>query len=69
MAELDLNRYTHELLLPLMWRLRHNATAYDAAYLALAATLDAPLLTLDASLARAPLPPPLGRHITVLPIA
>ena len=65
LAELDLNRYTHELLLPLIWQLRHNVTAYDAAFLALAAALDAPLLTLDARLARFPLPPLLGRHITI----
>ena len=65
LAELDLNRYTHELLLPLIWRLRHNATAYDATFLALAAALDAPLLTLDARLARTPLPSLLGRSITI----
>ena len=65
LAELDINRYTHELLLPLIWQLRHNVTAYDAAFLALAAALDAPLLTLDARLARSSLPPLLGRHITI----
>lgn len=65
LSELDVNRYTHELLLPLIWRLRHNVTAYDAAFLALAATLDAPLLTLDARLARASLPPLLGRSIRI----
>jgi predicted nucleic acid-binding protein len=65
LSELDVNRYTHELLLPLIWRLRHNVTAYDAAFLALAAALDAPLLTLDARLARTPLPPLLGRSITI----
>ena len=65
LSELDVNRYTHELLLPLIWRLRHNVTAYDAAFLTLAAALDAPLLTLDARLARFSLPPLLGRHITI----
>lgn len=30
-----------------MWALRANLTAYDAAYLALAEALDAPLITRD----------------------
>ncbi len=34
-----------------IWGLRDRLTAYDAAYLALARRLDAPLLTLDAGLA------------------
>lgn len=65
LSELDVNRYTHELLLPLIWQLRHNVTAYDAAFLALSAALDAPLLTLDARLSRVPLPPMLGRSIRI----
>lgn len=36
------------------WSLRHNLSAYDACYVALAHVLRCPLLTLDASLARAP---------------
>lgn len=36
-----------------MWELRENLTAYDAAYVALAETLDAPLITKDARLAHA----------------
>lgn len=35
-------------------RLRHNFTAYDAAYIALAERLGQPLLTTDAKFARAP---------------
>jgi predicted nucleic acid-binding protein len=54
LADLDLARHPHEVLLPAMWRLRENLTAYDAAYVALAEALDAPLLTLDARLAGAP---------------
>lgn len=38
-------------LLPRIWELRHNVTAYDAAYLALAEAIDAPLVTCDARLA------------------
>lgn len=53
LADFPLTRYPHFLLLPRIWQLRHNATAYDAAYLALAEALDAPLLTRDRALARA----------------
>ncbi len=45
--------YPHTALLPRMWELRENLTAYDAAYVALAETLDAPLITKDARLAHA----------------
>jgi predicted nucleic acid-binding protein len=34
------------------WELRDNLTVYDAAYVALAETLDAPLLAGDSRLAR-----------------
>lgn len=53
MRELDLTRYPHDVLLPRIWQLRDAVTAYDAAYLALAEALAAPLLTADAKLARA----------------
>jgi predicted nucleic acid-binding protein len=49
---LPIERYSHELLAPRIWQLRSNLTAYDAAYVALAELLDAPLLTTDARLAR-----------------
>ena len=54
LADLDLERHPHDLLLPTVWRLRANLTAYDGAYVALAEALEAPLLTLDARLAAAP---------------
>lgn len=54
LAALDLERYPHEPLLDRVWQLRDNLTAYDAAYVALAEALDAPLLTFDARLANAP---------------
>ena len=41
-------------LLPRIWQLRANLTAYDAAYVALAEALDCPLLTADRHLAGAP---------------
>ncbi len=65
LAEFDAVRYTHELLLPLIWRLRHNLTAYDAAFVALATVLDAPLVTLDERIARAPWSRSAGREIRV----
>ena len=47
-------RYPHDLLLPRIWELRDNLTAYDAAYVALAEALEVPLLTRDRRLAAAP---------------
>jgi predicted nucleic acid-binding protein len=47
-------RYGHGPLLSRIWQLRANLTAYDAAYVALAEALRAPLLTADERLARAP---------------
>lgn len=49
-----LERYPHHLFLTRVWDLRHNATAYDAVYLALAEALDVPLLTTDRKLADVP---------------
>lgn len=54
LVDLDVVYHDHEPLLPMIWRLRANLTAYDAAYVALALALDAPLLTLDRRLAAAP---------------
>ena len=53
LAILSLTRYAHDLLLPRIWRLRDNLTADDAAYIALAEALNAPLLTRDVRLAAA----------------
>jgi predicted nucleic acid-binding protein len=54
LADLDLHRHAHLDLLARAWRLRENLTAYDAVYVALAEALDAPLVTCDTPLARAP---------------
>jgi predicted nucleic acid-binding protein len=60
LADFPLLRYPHDLLLQRIWELRNNLTAYDAAYVALAEVLGAPLLTRDRRLAAAP-----GHHAKV----
>jgi predicted nucleic acid-binding protein len=51
---LGLRRHPSRSLWPRAWELRANLSAYDALSVALAEQLDAPLLTADARLARAP---------------
>ena len=53
-GRLAVERMPHHALLPRVWQLRDNLTVYDAAYVALAESLQAPLLTTDARLAGAP---------------
>ena len=53
LADLRIQRYPHDFLLPRVWALRDNVTAYDAVYIALAEVLDAVLLTRDRRLAGA----------------
>ncbi len=53
LSTLRITRYPHTSLIERIWELRHNLTAYDATYIALAETLGAPLVTTDARLARA----------------
>jgi predicted nucleic acid-binding protein len=53
-------RYPHFILLPRIWQYRHHLSPYDAAYVALAETLGAVLLTRDTRLARA------GGHRTTI---
>lgn len=59
-AELTLLRYAHQPFSDRVWDLRHNLTAYDATFVALAEALDAPLITCDAHLAAAP-----GHHARI----
>lgn len=54
LSDLPIIRYSHEPLVARIWALRHNMTAYDAAYVTLAEALDAPLVTRDRRLAVAP---------------
>jgi predicted nucleic acid-binding protein len=51
---LGLRRYPAVNLLPRIWSLRDNLSAYDATYVALAEALDCPLATGDLRLAHAP---------------
>ena len=53
-SEMRVTRYPHDALLRRVWQLRHNLTAYDAAYVALAESLNCPLVTCDRPLASAP---------------
>jgi predicted nucleic acid-binding protein len=60
LADLPLHRYPHDFLLPRVWDLQKNFTAYDAMYVALSEALDAPLLTRDKRLAASP-----GHHARI----
>jgi predicted nucleic acid-binding protein len=51
LSDLPLQRCPHDLCLARTWELRGNLTAYDAAYVALAETLGAPLVIRDRALA------------------
>ncbi len=50
---IPIERHGHAQLMPRVWALRENLTAYDAAYVALAEGLGATLITCDARLSRA----------------
>jgi predicted nucleic acid-binding protein len=54
LAALPARRAPHRPLLRRCWELRNNLTVYDAAYVALAETMQAALLTADRRLAAAP---------------
>ncbi len=54
LAEFPFARYPHVDLLPRIWSLRANLTAYDATYVSLAEVLNATLVTRDQRLAAAP---------------
>jgi predicted nucleic acid-binding protein len=59
LAMLPAERCSHIPLLTRIWELRHNFTAYDAAYVALAETTNAVLYTTDAKLCK-------GHHARVM---
>lgn len=53
LLDLDFESWPYGLLAPRAWRLRHDLTAYDASYVALAELLDTMLVTLDRRIALA----------------
>jgi predicted nucleic acid-binding protein len=53
LLEFPMQRHPHGVLMQRVWALRHNLSAYDAVYLALAESLDASLLTDDQRLVTA----------------
>jgi predicted nucleic acid-binding protein len=56
LLDLDVRLWPHRPLAERAWELRSSVAYHDACYVALAELLDAPLVTLDRRLARAPGP-------------
>lgn len=54
LLELPIELWPYDLLAPRVSELRRSLTSYDASYVAVAELLDAPLVTLDRRLSRAP---------------
>jgi predicted nucleic acid-binding protein len=54
LTDLDLHRHLHLDLLGRAWKLRDNISVYDAMYVALAEAIEAPIVTSDSPLAKAP---------------
>jgi predicted nucleic acid-binding protein len=53
LLDIRISRYPHFVLVPRIWQLRHNLSAYDAAYVALTEKLGARLVTRDGRLVSA----------------
>ena len=54
LSDWPIDRIPHPTLAKEAWRHRHNVSAYDAFYIAVARLYEAPLLTTDGPLSRAP---------------
>ncbi len=54
LLDLPIELWPYDLLAARVWELRANLSSYDAAYVALAEILTAPLVTLDQRILRAP---------------
>jgi len=63
LIDADIDRFPIAPLVVDAWALRHNVSSYDAFYIALARSLECPLVTCDRALARAP---GLGITVTVI---
>jgi predicted nucleic acid-binding protein len=61
LLNLPIARYPHDIFVDRIWELRNTMTAYDAAFVALAESLPAPLLTCDAKL-----PAASGHHADIV---
>ncbi|HET7291472.1 MAG TPA: type II toxin-antitoxin system VapC family toxin [Vicinamibacteria bacterium] len=54
LTDIDVHRHAHVELLGRAWTLRENVSAYDAMYVALAEAIEAPIVTCDGPLSKAP---------------
>src|SRR5207245_6261955 len=54
LLDLSIEHWPYDLLGSRVWELRTNLSSYDASYVAVAELADAPLVTLDRRLSRAP---------------
>lgn len=54
LLDLSIEQWPYELLGLRVWQLRKNLSSYDASYVAVAELSDAPLVTLDRRISRAP---------------
>ncbi len=54
LLDLSIEQWPYELLGPRVWELRANLSGYDASYVAVAELSNAPLITLDRRISRAP---------------
>jgi len=53
LLDLEINRFPQMLVLHRVWELRDSLSAYDALYVCIAETLEAPLITCDRKMASA----------------
>ena len=54
LAAWEVERVSHQTIIRTAWQYRHNVSAYDALYVAVAQAYNATLLTCDGHLSRAP---------------
>jgi predicted nucleic acid-binding protein len=54
LVDLAIEQWPYQLLRSRVWELRRNLSSYDASYVAVAELIQAPLITLDKRIGRAP---------------